>query len=162
MQIYIKRSKNRTASGVFLHSLILHPPPPARTRTKTPKRCAFRQKTAQKRTKTPKRCAWGAKSTEKRTKWRKRCARGRKARKSAGNQGTDVYDSRLKLNPVAEAGHYRDQGHLLPFPRAVIVDDGERIVAVQGVVHAEVQRLQMLPLECEAAPQVQTESGRPG
>ena len=26
MQIYIKRSKNRTASGVFLHSLILHPP----------------------------------------------------------------------------------------------------------------------------------------
>jgi len=26
MQIYIKRSKNRTASGVFLLSLILHPP----------------------------------------------------------------------------------------------------------------------------------------
>ena len=26
MQIYIKRSKNRTASGVFLHSLILRAP----------------------------------------------------------------------------------------------------------------------------------------
>ena len=52
----------------------------------------------------------------------------------AGNQGTDVYDSRLKQNPIAETGHCRDQGHLLSFLRTVVVDDGERVVSVQDVV----------------------------
>ena len=125
MQIYIKRSKNRTASGVFLHSLILRPHQPSRAR-KRQKDALF--------------CKKLLKSARKRQKG---ALLGRKARKSAGNQGTDVYDSRLKLNPIAEAGHYRDQGHLLPFPRAVIVDDGERIVAVQHVVYPKVEVLQV-------------------
>lgn len=66
MQIYIKRSKNRTASGVFLLSLILHPPtsPHAHENAKKMRHSAKNCSKAHENAKKVR--FWGAKSTKKR------------------------------------------------------------------------------------------------
>lgn len=66
----------------------------------------------------------------------------------------------LELYQVAETRHNGNQGDLAPFAGAVVVYDRERVVAVQDVIHAEVQCLQVLPLEREVASQVQTDVRR--
>jgi len=72
MQIYIKRSKNRTASGVFLLSLILRPHQPSRARK--------RQKDA----------LFGKKLLKSARKRQKGALLGRKVGKSARNGGKDA------------------------------------------------------------------------
>lgn len=87
MQIYIKRSKNRTASGVFLLSLILHPHQLSRARK--------RQKDA----------PFGKKLLKSARKRQKGALLGRKVGKSARNGGKDALggEKHEKARIVAEA-----------------------------------------------------------
>ena len=108
MQIYIKRSKNRTASGVFLLSLILlppHQPSRARNRQKDAPRGRKAQKSARNR--------------------------GNRALFGVGSESRHLLS---ELDTVTEAWHYGYEGDLAPFAGAVIVDDRERVVVVQDVV----------------------------
>ena len=61
----------------------------------------------------------------------------------------------LESHPPIETRHDGNQGNLTPLPRPIVIDDGERVMAVQYVIDTHVQFLGMAGLEFEIAAKIQ-------